>query len=166
MILKGKEALNQWLNEQLKVRLIVESKSRYIALCFYISKKDGSLWLVQDYSKLNQVTTKNKMPLLLIEEVIDKLKEAKYFNKLSEFKTVDSNYFLVSIFFSPHLLFPFFYLYFWGLRIRVKTLSSSLTSHMIKVTVMCHMEKCRRFRKDDVRLHVDLKTNIWLFRVG
>jgi len=38
--------------------------------------------LVQDYRKLNQVTIKNKMPLLLIEEVIDKFKEARYFNKL------------------------------------------------------------------------------------
>ena len=82
MILKEKEALNQWLDKQLKAGLIVESKSRYAAPCFYIPKKDGSLWLVQDYRKLNQVTIKNKMPLSLIGEVIDKLKEAKYFNKL------------------------------------------------------------------------------------
>jgi len=60
----------------------VESKSRYVIPCFYIPKKDSSLWLVQDYRKLNQVTIKNKMPLPLIGEVIDKLKEAKYFNKL------------------------------------------------------------------------------------
>jgi len=38
--------------------------------------------LVQDYRKLNQVTIKNKTPLSLIGEVIDKLKEARYFNKL------------------------------------------------------------------------------------
>jgi len=38
--------------------------------------------LVQDYQKLNQVTIKDKMLLPLIREVIDKLKEAKYFNKL------------------------------------------------------------------------------------
>ena len=60
----------------------MESKSRYAAPCFYISKKDGSLQLVQDYKKLNQVMIKNKMLLPLIGEVIDKLKEAKYFNKL------------------------------------------------------------------------------------
>ena len=82
MMVKEKEALNQWLDEQLKAGLIVESKSRYAALCFYILKKDGSLWLVQDYRKLNQVTIKDKMPLFLIGEVIDKLKKAKYFNKL------------------------------------------------------------------------------------
>ena len=60
----------------------MESKSRYAALCFYIPKKDSSLQLVQDYRKLNQVMIKDKMPLSLIGEVIDKLKEAKYFNKL------------------------------------------------------------------------------------
>jgi len=38
--------------------------------------------LVQDYRKLNQVTIKNKTPLPLIGEVIDKLKKARYFNKL------------------------------------------------------------------------------------
>jgi len=82
MILKEEEALNQWLDKQLKAGLIVESKSRYAAPCFYIPKKDSSLWLVQDYRKLNQVTIKDKMPLPLIGEVIDKLKEARYFNKL------------------------------------------------------------------------------------
>ena len=81
MTLKEEEALNQWLDEQLKGGLIVESKSRYTVSCFYILKKDGSLQLVQDYRKLNKVTIKDKMPLPLIEEVIDKLKEARYFNK-------------------------------------------------------------------------------------
>ena len=53
-----------------------------MALCFYIPKKDSLLWLVQDYRKLNQITIRDKIPLLLIGEVINKLKEAKYFNKL------------------------------------------------------------------------------------
>jgi len=44
MILKEEEeALNQWLDEQLKARLIVESKLRYTASCFYIPKKNSSL---------------------------------------------------------------------------------------------------------------------------
>jgi len=46
MTLKEEEALNQWLDKQLKAGLIVESKSRYAVPCFYIPKKDGSLWLV------------------------------------------------------------------------------------------------------------------------
>ena len=53
-----------------------------MAPCFYILKKNGLLRLVQDYRKLNHITIKNKTLLSLIGEVIDKLKEAKYFNKL------------------------------------------------------------------------------------
>ena len=83
MTLKEEEALNQWLDKQLKIGLIIESKSRYVVLYFYIPKKNSSLWLVQDYRKLNQVIIKNKTLLPLIEEVFDKLKEAKYFNKLN-----------------------------------------------------------------------------------
>jgi len=66
-----------------KKKLIVESKSRYVTLYFNIPKKDRSLQLVQDYRKINQVTIKDKMPLFLLGEVINKLKEAQYFNKLN-----------------------------------------------------------------------------------
>ena len=80
--LKEEEALNQWLDKQFKTGLIVELKSQYAVSCFYIPKKDGLLQLVQDYRKLNQVIIKDKTLLFLIEEVINKIKEAKYFNKL------------------------------------------------------------------------------------
>jgi len=70
------------LDEQLKIGLIKKFKSRYMAPCFYIPKKNRSLQLVQDYRKLNQVTIKDKTPLPLIGEVINKLKEVRYFNKL------------------------------------------------------------------------------------
>ena len=38
--------------------------------------------MVQDYRKLNQITIKNKTLLPLIGEVINKLKEVRYFKKL------------------------------------------------------------------------------------
>jgi len=37
------KVLNQWLDEQLKAGLIMESKSKYATSCFYIPKKDRSL---------------------------------------------------------------------------------------------------------------------------
>ena len=43
MTIKEDEVLNQWLDEQLKAGLIVESSSRYAAPCFYIPKKDRLL---------------------------------------------------------------------------------------------------------------------------
>ena len=52
------------------------------SLVFCIKKKDGSLHLVQDYQSLNMITMKNKYPLPLISELINKLQGAQYFTKL------------------------------------------------------------------------------------
>ena len=46
MIVKKDKSLNQWLEEQLKAGLMVESSLRYTVLYFYIPKKNGSLQLV------------------------------------------------------------------------------------------------------------------------
>ena len=46
IIVKEDKVLNQWLKKQLKAELIVESSLRYIALYFYIPKKNRSLQLV------------------------------------------------------------------------------------------------------------------------
>ncbi|KAL5526985.1 hypothetical protein ACEPAF_8714 [Sanghuangporus sanghuang] len=50
---------------------------------FFIKKEDGSLQAIQDYQKLNKGTVKNKYPLLLINELIDKVKDVKYITKLN-----------------------------------------------------------------------------------
>ena len=49
---------------------------------FFIKKKGGALQLVQDYHALNVITVKNKYPLPLISELVEKLRGAKYFTKL------------------------------------------------------------------------------------
>ena len=52
------------------------------SLFFFVKKKDDKLRPVQDYCKLNQGIIKNKYPLLLIQELINKTKQARYFTKL------------------------------------------------------------------------------------
>jgi len=49
---------------------------------FFIKKKDGSLWLVQDYQALNSMTVKNKYSLPLISKLVSQLCRARYFTKL------------------------------------------------------------------------------------
>ena len=49
---------------------------------FFIKKKDGTLWLVQDYRALNALTIKNRYLLPLISELVNQLRGAKYFTKL------------------------------------------------------------------------------------
>ena len=75
--------LDTFLKENLETGCIQPSKSLMSSLVFFIKKKDGSLWLVQDYQVLNAVTIKNKYPLPLISELINKLQGAQYFTKLN-----------------------------------------------------------------------------------
>jgi len=74
--------LNQFLKGNLETGQIHLSKSPMASLVFFMKKKDGTLRLVQDYWALNAMTVKNKYPLPLISELINKLRGAKYFTKL------------------------------------------------------------------------------------
>jgi len=74
--------LDQFLKENLETGQIRLSKSPMASPVFFIKKKDGTLWLVQDYWALNMMTVKNKYPLPLISKLINKLRGAKYFTKL------------------------------------------------------------------------------------
>ena len=49
---------------------------------FFVKKKDGSLQPIQDYWRLNEATIKNKYPLPLIQELINKVQGVKYSTKL------------------------------------------------------------------------------------
>ena len=62
------EAIDQFVEDELKAGKIRESKSPYASLCFFIAKKDGSRRLVQDYRKINAFTVKDKphYPTLMI----------------------------------------------------------------------------------------------------
>src|SRR5467141_3473802 len=74
--------LDAFLKENLESGRIRPSKSPMASPVFFVKKKDGALRLVQDYRALNAMTVKNKYPLLLIPELIAKLRRAKYFTKL------------------------------------------------------------------------------------
>lgn len=74
--------LTKFLEENLKSGRIRPSKSPMASAFFFIKKKDGSLRPVQDYRKLNEMTIKNRYPLPLISELVNKLRGAKVFTKL------------------------------------------------------------------------------------
>ena len=48
----------------------------------FVKKKDGKLRLCVDYRGLNEVTKKDRYPLPLISQALDRLNTAKYFTKL------------------------------------------------------------------------------------
>jgi hypothetical protein len=74
--------LDAFLKENLETGRIRPSKSPMASPVFFIKKKDRALRLVQDYRALNAITIKNKYPLPLIFELIEKLRGARYFTKL------------------------------------------------------------------------------------
>jgi len=74
--------LDAFLEENLRTRRIWPFKSPIAAPVFFIKKKDGSLWLVQDYHVLNAITIKNRYLLPLISELVSQLCRARYFTKL------------------------------------------------------------------------------------
>ncbi len=76
------EELDKFLDENLSSRRICPSKLPMALPFFFVKKKDGKLRPVQDYQKLNEMMIKNRYPLPLISELMDKLRGAKYFSKL------------------------------------------------------------------------------------
>ena len=74
--------LDKFLEENLSSGRIRPSKSPIAAPFFFVKKKDGSLRPVQDYRYLNSITKKNRYPLPLVDDLLQRLKGARYFTKL------------------------------------------------------------------------------------
>ena len=76
------KALDCFIEENLRTGRIRHSHSPMASPFFFILKGDGSLRPVQDYRKLNEHTVKDHYPLPLIQELVDRVKDARYFTKL------------------------------------------------------------------------------------
>ncbi|VDC05315.1 unnamed protein product [Peniophora sp. CBMAI 1063] len=81
LTLADQDELSKFIEENLKSGCIHLAKLPMASPFFFIKKKDSSLCPVQNYHKLNKMTVKNHY-LLLIQELLDKLKGAQYFTKL------------------------------------------------------------------------------------
>ena len=77
-----REELKNYIKENLDKGFIRKSTSPAGAPVLFVKKKDGSLRLVIDYRKLNDMTIRNSYPLPLISELLDRVKGAKIFTKL------------------------------------------------------------------------------------
>lgn len=75
-------ALRKHLEENLRKGFIAHSTSPAGAPILFIRKKTGKLRLCIDYRGLNAITVKNRYPLPLIGESLDRLRQAKVFTKL------------------------------------------------------------------------------------
>ena len=76
------KALEEFIQEQYVKGYIRPSKSPYASPFFFIKKRDGKLWPVQDYRHLNSYTIKNQCPLPLIADLMASFAGAHIFTKL------------------------------------------------------------------------------------
>ena len=71
------ETLKAYIKTNLANSFIRSSKSLASALILFDWKSDGSFWLCVNYQGLNNLTIKNRYPLPLIEELLDRLEGAR-----------------------------------------------------------------------------------------
>ena len=71
--------LKEYIDRMLERGWIHPSKSPFGSPILFVKKPDGSLRLCVDYRRLNTMTVKNRYPLPLISELMDRIKNAKYY---------------------------------------------------------------------------------------
>jgi hypothetical protein len=76
------EALKSYIDEMLGKGFIQSSNSPAGAPVLFVKKKNGTLRLCIDYQALNQITIKNRYPLPLAGDLIDRLSRAKIYLKI------------------------------------------------------------------------------------
>ena len=75
------EVLQKYIDDNLRKGFIKHSQSPCGAPILFVKKPDGNLRLCVDYRGLNKITIKNRYPLPLIGELLDRVGKAKYFTK-------------------------------------------------------------------------------------
>ena len=76
------KTLKAYIETNLANGFIQRSSSQAAAPILFAKKKDGGLRLCVDYRALNSATIKNRYPLPLIVEMLDRLRGARIFTKL------------------------------------------------------------------------------------
>ena len=77
-----KEAMRNYITESIASGIIRPSSSTVAAGFFFVAKNDGSLRSCVDYRLLNNITVKNKYPILLLSSTFEPLTHTIIFTKL------------------------------------------------------------------------------------
>ncbi|KAB5589419.1 Retrotransposable element Tf2 [Ceratobasidium theobromae] len=82
MLLAESKACREYISTELRDNKIQQSTSPVAAPAFFVKKSDGSLRLVVDYRKLNNITISDQFPIPRQDDLLEKLQRAKVFSKL------------------------------------------------------------------------------------
>jgi len=77
-----REEVQEFISEQLKKGYIRPLKLSQMALVFFVGKKNGKKYIVQDYRYLNEWAVKNNYPLSLILDIVENIGTKRVFTKM------------------------------------------------------------------------------------
>jgi len=83
LLKEEREEVHEFISEQLRKGYIRLLKSPQIAPVFFVGKKDGKKYMVQNYRYLNEWTIKNNHPLSLISDIVENIGTKKVFTKIN-----------------------------------------------------------------------------------
>ena len=75
--------VHELISEQLRKEYIRPLKLSQMAFGFFVGKKDGKKYMVQDYRYLNKWTVKNNYSLPLISDIVENIGMKKVFTKMN-----------------------------------------------------------------------------------
>ena len=67
------------VEEMLEASFVRSSQGSYSAPMVMVHKKEASWRMCRYYKEINKITTKDKFPILIIDELLDELHGAVYF---------------------------------------------------------------------------------------
>ena len=82
LLREEREEVYKFISEQLRKGYIRLLKLSQTALVFFVGKKDGKKWMVQDYRYFNEWTVKNYYSLPLILDIVENISTKKIFTKM------------------------------------------------------------------------------------
>ena len=74
--------IEKYVREEVEAGRIQPSNSPFGAMALVVLKKDGEPRVVVDYRGLNEITVKDRYPLPLMDELFDRVHDAKFFTKI------------------------------------------------------------------------------------
>ena len=82
LLREEREEVREFVKKQLRKGYIWPLKSPQTVPVFFVEKKDGKKWMVQNYRYLNEWTIKNNYPLPLISDVLENIGTKRVFTKM------------------------------------------------------------------------------------
>ena len=73
------EQIKKYLNEHLKKEFIVSNYALFVSFVLFIKKSNKGLRFYMNYRKLNAIIKKNRYFISLINEILTKIQNCKYF---------------------------------------------------------------------------------------